>query len=213
MRLLITTVLLAVLMATGCSTTYYAFWETMGKEKRDILRANVEKARDEQTAASEEFKDALTRLKELYNVEAGELDENYRKFSQEYERCRKRADSLETRIGKVQSIATDLFEEWSVEIEEISSPSLRASSREKLAATQARYKDLVAALEQSEKKMEPVLVRMKDQVLYLKHNLNAQAIGALETEVSSIETDILGLISEMDKSIAEADAFIAALPQ
>ena len=213
MRLSIITLLLAASVVTGCRTTYYAFWESMGKEKRDLLRSSVEKARDEQSEASDEFKDALTKLKELYNVEPGELDQKYRRFNQTYERCRNRSENLTTRIEKVQTVASDLFNEWEKEIEQISSPSLRASSRSKLNSTQSRYKVLFNALQQSEKKMQPVLGRMNDQVLYLKHNLNAQAVGALETEFSSIESDILSLINDMSDSIAEADSFISTLPQ
>lgn len=56
--------------------------------------------------------------------------------------------------------------------------------------------------------MEPVLKRQKDQVLYLKHNLNAQAIGSLKQEVGSIEADVQRLITEMERSIKEADLFL-----
>lgn len=41
----------------------------------------------------------------------------------------------------------------------------------------------------AEDRMEPVLQAFEDQVLYLKHNLNAQAIGALENELATIRQD------------------------
>ena len=59
--------------------------------------------------------------------------------------------------------------------------------------------------------MDPVLSAFQDQVLYLKHNLNAQAIVSLQGELVSIETDVAGLIKEMEASIKEADTFINSI--
>jgi hypothetical protein len=56
--------------------------------------------------------------------------------------------------------------------------------------------------------MDPVLKRFNDQVLYLKHNLNAQAIASLQTTAAGIDTDVSALIKDMEASIAEADDFI-----
>jgi len=46
-------------------------------------------------------------------------------------------------------------------------------------------------------------------VLFLKHNLNARALGALTSELGSVRTNVDELVVDMQKSIAEADAFIA----
>ncbi|MBU3070713.1 DUF2959 domain-containing protein [Aestuariicella sp. G3-2] len=55
------------------------------------------------------------------------------------------------------------------------------------------------------------MLAFQDQVLYLKHNLNARAIDSLQGELSSIETNVAQLIAEMEKSIAESEAFISSL--
>lgn len=209
----ITLSLVSVILLTGCRSVYYSMWEKMGKEKRDLLRSNVEKARDEQLEASEEFKDALTRLQELYQTGGTELDKQYRAFKKNYDRCEERAGEVRDRVAEVDQVAGDLFVEWEKEIEEISSASLRSKSREKLDGTRERYAGLHQKLKQAEEKMDPVLMRLQDQVLYLKHNLNAQAIGMLEGEFTSIENDIRDLITELNQSITEADAFIETLPE
>lgn len=61
------------------------------------------------------------------------------------------------------------------------------------------------------KAIEPVLIQMKDYVLYLKHNLNAQAIGSLKDETLQIEKDISDLINQMNRSIQETEHFIEML--
>jgi hypothetical protein len=65
----------------------------------------------------------------------------------------------------------------------------------------------------AEQKMQPVLVAFNDQVLFLKHNLNAQAIASLQTTAAGIETDVNRLIEDMEKSIAEANSFIEEMNQ
>jgi Mg2+ and Co2+ transporter CorA len=196
------------LFLTSCQTTYYAVWEKLGKEKRHLLRDQVEKSKDDQEKASEEFKDALTRLKEMYGLEGGDLEKMYERLSADYDACLERADIVEERIDKVERIADDLFSEWRKEIDQIQNASFRAKSTQKLKATQKRYVRLEKALKSARQRMNPVLENLNDYVLYLKHNLNAQAIGSLRGEVASIETDVDKLVSDIQVSISEADAFL-----
>ena len=203
--------LLAALCLVGCRSTYYAAWEKFGKHKRDLLKDNVEKVRDDQQAAAEQFKDALTRLKELYGFQGGDLEKIYNRLNADYQRSSEQAETVRNRIQKVEQISSDLFKEWEQEIASIQSPNLRASSREKLVETRSKYQSLHTAMKRAERSMEPVLAQFKDQVLYLKHNLNAQAIGALKGEVTDIEQEIGKLIKEMNVAIAEADSFIRTL--
>ncbi len=60
----------------------------------------------------------------------------------------------------------------------------------------------------SEKSMQPILATFRDNVLILKHSLNAQAIGALEGEFSNLKKEISSLISKMNQSIKASDTFI-----
>ncbi len=184
----------------------------LGKEKRDLLRSSVESARDSQAKASEEFKDALTRLKEVYAFDGGDLEKGYSRLKGEYEQAAGRADTVKNRIEKASKIARDLFDEWDKEIRGMTSDKLASSSREKLRETQSRFKSLESSMKKAEQSMAPVLAQLKDQVLYLKHNLNAQAIASLKGESVEIEREIEHLIRDMNKSIAEADAFIQGLP-
>ncbi|MGD9249127.1 MAG: DUF2959 family protein [Desulfobacteraceae bacterium] len=201
--------LLSILVLLGgCQTTYYAVWEKMGKEKRHLLRDQVEKSRQDQEKASEQFQDALTRLKEMYGIDGGGLEKMYNRLSDDYEECENRAAVIDQRIEKVHRIAMDLFDEWRQEIGQIKNASFRSKSREKLRATQSRYTRLETSLKTSRKRMTPVLANMRDYVLFLKHNLNAQAIGSLKSEVATIETDIDRLVRDIEKSINAADAFL-----
>ncbi len=202
----------AVLTLAGCSTVYYSVWETLGKEKRDLLRDNVEAVREDQEEVSEQFESTLERIRAIYGLEGGELEEKYDKLKKAYERSTERAGTLRDRIDTVEEIAGDLFAEWDREIGEISDPGLRQRSRDQLEQTRGRYDELEKALGKTEARLDPVLTRFKDQVLFLKHNLNAQAIGSLETEVQDIQRDVDDLLGDLRASIQEADQFIEGLP-
>jgi hypothetical protein len=202
---------LALVCLVGCRSTYYAIWEKLGREKRDLLRADVVDARDAQQAASQQFKTALERMKDLYGFDGGKLETAYNQFKSEYEDCASRADKVRSRIKDVERVAGDLFKEWDNEIGQISDAKMRADSRSKLNASRGKYDQLHAAMKRAEASMDPILAKFHDNVLYLKHNLNAEAIGALKGESVKIETDISQLIADMNKSIAQSDAFIKTL--
>jgi hypothetical protein len=199
------------LILAACSTTYYATWEKLGKHKRDLLRDNVEEVSKEQSEAQEQFKDALTRLKELQNFQGSELESTYEALKDDYDESVERADAVRDRIEKIDTIANDLFEEWQEELALITNRTFRSDSAAKLRETRQRYDGLRQALKLSESRMDKVLVRFQDNVLYLKHNLNAQVVGGLKAEVISIEREVRQLIDDMQTSIGKADSFIQTL--
>ncbi|NRB23599.1 DUF2959 domain-containing protein [Shewanella sp.] len=199
------------LLLTGCQSAYYGAMEKVGYHKRDIMVDRVEDARESQEEAQKQFSSALEEMQALINHDGGDLETAYNKAKDEYESSQDAADDVSNRIEKVEDVADALFDEWQTEIGEISKASLRRSSESKLRETQRSYEQLIRTMKRAESKMAPVLTAMKDNMLYLKHNLNAQAIGAIKGEFSSLKTDISGLIKEMNKSIEASNKFIAAM--
>jgi len=195
----------------GCSSAYYKTMESIGIEKRDILVDRVEDARDAQDSASEQFASALEQFRATVNFDGGDLEETYDRLNAEYEKSVAESEDVSERIDEVEDVAEDLFKEWERELEEYSRADLRRNSASLLNDTRKRYKQLMAAMRRAERSMEPVLEAFQDQVLVLKHNLNARAIGALRNELDSIERDTANLIAQMQKAIAEADAFIQSM--
>lgn len=206
-------VLLCTVMAlfAGCQKAYYKTMETFGYHKRDLLVERVEDARDAQESAKEQFQSALDKFSEVVDFQGGELEEKYKELKAELEKSESRAKEVKSHIGDVENVAEALFDEWESELSQYSSDSLRRSSEKKLNLTRQRYEKLIGAMKRAEEKIGPVLAAFRDQVLFLKHNLNAQAIASLQDELSSVEADIESLIKEMEASIAEANSFIKAM--
>lgn len=199
------------LSQVSCASTYYRTLETFGVEKREILANRIENARDSQEDAKDQFVSALEQYRSVVHVDGGDLEEIYDRLNKEYERSVDRADEVGERIEAVQSVADDLFDEWGEEIEQYSDPSLSDRSQRLLSDTQRDYRRVLDAMQRAERSMEPVLTLFNDQVLILRHNLNAQAIGSLESELATIESATTQLIREMERAIDEASRFVAGM--
>ncbi|GGI82679.1 DUF2959 domain-containing protein [Shewanella gelidii] len=199
------------LLLGGCQSAYYGAMEKVGYHKRDIMVDRVQDAKESQQEAQEQFSSALEEMQALLNHDGGDLQSAYNKAKDEYESAQGAADDVTKRINKVEDVAEALFDEWQTEIGEISKASLRRNSESKLKQTRRSYSKLLSSMRRAEDKMPPILTAMKDNMLYLKHNLNAQAIGAIKGEFSSLQTDISSLIREMNRSIDESTKFIESL--
>ena len=202
---------LGLFISLGCQSMYYAGMEKMGYHKRDLMVSDVEKARDAQQEAKDQFSSALDRFTTVLNIKGGELQDKYNTLNAEYERSEAKAQAVHDRIASVEDVSQALFSEWEDELKEYSSANLRKSSQAKLTQTRRQYAQLIKAMKRAESKMPPVLAKFKDQVLFLKHNLNAQAIASLKSELGSVESNIKILIKEMESSIKQADAFISSM--
>ncbi|MEC8374989.1 MAG: DUF2959 domain-containing protein [Pseudomonadota bacterium] len=208
---LVASAFVAMLMLTGCQSAYYAAWEKVGVEKRDILVDRVENAKESQEEAQEQFSSALEAFGAVVAFDGGELEDVYDRLNGQYEDSVAAAEDVTARIDKVEGVAEALFDEWQEELEKYQNASLKRDSASKLRETQRRYKSLMKAMRNAESKMAPVLSALQDNVLYLKHNLNASAIGALQGELSTIENNVAQLLRQMNAAIEESDAFIASM--
>jgi DNA repair exonuclease SbcCD ATPase subunit len=212
-RRLLTVGCLTTLAFTGCSSMYYNAMEKIGYHKRDLLVSRVQGARDAQQEAKEQFESALEQFQSVLGTTGGSLEQSYKTLNGEYKRSESKAKAVHERIAAVENVATALFKEWETELDQYANLSLRRRSESQLQQTQRQYQQLLEAMKRAEAKIDPVLTAFHDQVLFLKHNLNAQAIAALQSELQTIETDVARLISEMEASIREAESFLRTVGQ
>ncbi|MCP5213555.1 MAG: DUF2959 domain-containing protein [Pseudomonadales bacterium] len=205
---------MAVLLAfslTGCQQAYYNTMEKFGVHKREILVDRVEEARDSQIETQEQFKSALERFSEVVNFDGGDLEKQYEALNDEYEKSEKKAAVVHDHIEAVDDVANALFEEWEAELEEYSSDKYKGMKQRELAEAKKRYAGLIKAMRKAESKIAPVLAAFKDQVLFLKHSLNAKAVASLKSELVSVRADVSRLVREMQKSIDASNAYIESL--
>lgn len=198
---------------TGCQSAYYSAMEKIGIPKRDIFIDRIEEAQEAQQEGAEQFKNALEQYKSVVAFDGGELESLYNKLNDEYESSVDAADNIRNRIDKVESVAEALFVEWQEELEQFTNQNFRRESERQLKATQRRYKSLLTAMRKAEKSLDPVLDTLRDNTLFLKHNLNARAISSLKGELGTITSNVSTLITAMEKAIQESDSFIKQLKE
>ena len=206
-------IVLSIFTLTGCQSAYYSAMEQVGYHKRDIMVDRVEDAKESQQDAQEEFTSALEALSSLTNFSGGDLEDMYNKINDKYQDSEKAAQNVTDRIAAIEGVSDALFEEWQTELDLYTSNSLRRSSEQKLRETKSSYQTMLSAMKRAEKKMDPVLNTLRDNTLYLKHNLNASAVGSLQGEFMSLEKDIAYAITQMNAAITESDKFLAQLNQ
>ena len=201
----------AVISLTACETVVYDALEKVGYHKRDILIDRIDAAQASQTEGQEQFKSALEQFKSVINFDGGDLEVTYDQLNDEYEASVDAADEIHDRIDSVKNVADALFDEWQEELEQYSNASLRRDSERQLKNTRRRYSKVLGAMRRAEKAIDPVLASLKDNTLYLKHNLNARAIASLKNELGTVDNDVNALLTAMQQAINESNAFIDEL--
>jgi len=203
--------LVTVLVAASCETAYYRTMEVLGKQKRDLLVGRVKTARDGEVEAKQQFQTALEKFSAVVKFQGGDLAAKYEELKGQLAKCESRAEAVKKEIAQVQEVAGDLFKEWESELGQYTNDDLRLASEVKLRDTQKRYAELLMVMKRAEQKMQPVLAALRDQVLYLKHNLNALAVSSLQGTVVTLQGDVAALVAEMETAIRQATAFIDAM--
>ncbi|NOH63839.1 DUF2959 domain-containing protein [Vibrio sp. RE88] len=205
--------MLSIFTLTGCQSAYYSAMEQVGYHKRDIMVDRVEDAKQSQQDAQQEFTSALEALSALTQFDGGELETIYNQINDKYQDSEKAAQEVSDRIAAIEDVSDALFAEWQSELDLYTSTKLKRASEQKLKETQRSYNTMLSAMKRAEDKMTPVLNTLRDNTLYLKHNLNASAIGSLQGEFANLEQDIQYAIKDMNAAIAESDKFLQKLNQ
>jgi len=204
-------VLLASALLAACSSPYYAAMEKLGIPKRSILVDRVQESHDAQEKAKEQITSALDRFLAVTKTNGGDLQRKYEELNAEFTRSEARAKDVRDRIAAVEDVAQALFREWNQELKQNSNPTLRSESQREYDQTQQRYDQLIRVMKRAADRMDPVLATFRDQVLFLKHNLNARALASLTTTQHEIESDVSRLIADMEASIKDAEDFIKTM--
>ena len=187
----------------ACSSMYYGTMEKFGVHKRDILVDRVKEARDSQNAAGKQFKSALEQFESVVNFQGGDLEKEYNKLNATLqERVRRHGGARTHPLGRgrfrgaVQRVACGT--------QAVQQRRLRRSSEREYDLTLAKYQDLMAAMKRAESKLEPALAPLRDEVLFLKHNLNARASRVSVTNWPGVQMNVDTLVHEMEARRGES---------
>ena len=199
------------LTLSSCSGLYYGAMKKLGKEKRDILVKRLVSGQKAQKEAKEQIQTTLEAFQNLTGFNGGDLEKIYKKLNGELEDADGRAKNVSEKIDSIEKVGNDLFKEWGQEIAGMRNASLRNQSQALLRQTQRRHQQHLHTMRVTEEKMSPVLRAFRDQVTFLKHNLNAKAISSLKQTAAGLDREVADLVKDLETSVREADAYIATL--
>ncbi len=202
---------LALAALSGCASVQYSALEKVGIHKRDILVDRVEDARDAQSDTREQLVSAYEELSALIDHDGGELEDKYRRLSREVERSRDATEDLDDHLSAIDRVSEDLFEEWESELDLYSSAKLRADQEKNLSLARSQFAQMRQRMQKARDRVDPVLSVLSDNVLFLKHSLNAQALSALRGQAELLDRQVDALIRDMQIAIEEANAFIVRM--
>jgi hypothetical protein len=200
-----------VLLLSGCTRTYYKAMSTFGKEKRDILVSRIKDSKKDQQQAREQIKTTMEKFQDLTGFQGGSLEKNYKELNSQYEKAADSAQKLHDRINSIDQVSSDMFKEWQKEIDGMDNRKLKQQSADMLRQSRLQEAGYIKSMRLTEARMTPVLKSFQDQVTFLKHNLNARAIGSLKGTSARISTDVDVLLTQIDGSMAQADTLINSL--
>lgn len=209
----LTLALLSLFLGACASMVYYDILEIIGYPKREMLVSCVKNITNAQKDAQEEFKTAMEEFKALVRLKDADLQERSDRMNEAYKDSKTAADKVSNRIDIMESVGESLFDEWKNELSLYENERLRSSSEEKLKQARTRYEKMLASMRRAESSMDPVLQTFLDNVLFLKHNLNARTIGTLELEVTELQDRLDNLLIEINQAISESDQFISTLKE
>ena len=210
-RAILAVALTVALGLTGCSSAYYSVMQKLGKEKRDILVQRVKDSKKDQEDTKEKLQTTMESFQALTGFQGGSLEKSYKKLNGDYESAADQVQKLHDRIQSIDKVSSDLFNEWQNEINQMGSAKLKAQSSGMLRDSKAKNAVFMTAMHNTEVRITPVMAAFHDQVLFLKHNLNARAIGSLKGTSAKMDTDVTALKKSIDASMAEADNLINSL--
>jgi Protein of unknown function (DUF2959) len=196
---------------SSCSGLYYEAMKKLGKEKRDILVGRLVSGQKAQEQAKEQIQTTLEAFQKVTGFNGGDLEKVYKKLNGELEDADARARNVTEKIDAIEKIGNDLFKEWGQEIATMQNASLRNQSQNLLRQTQRRHQQHLRTMRITEEKMTPVLRAFRDQVTFLKHNLNAKAISSLKRTAAGLDSEVAELVKDLETSVKEADVYIATL--
>jgi hypothetical protein len=199
------------LLIAGCQSTYYKAMATLGKEKRDILVQRIKEAKKDQDQTKQQLQTTMESFQALTGFQGGSLERNYKRLNSDYENAASQAGKLHDKVQSINQVSNDLFREWQGEISAMGNGKLKSQDTAMLRDAKARQATYLRAMRKTEDQINPVLKAFRDQVLFLKHNLNSRAIGSLKSTSANLQSDVAELIQSIDASSQEADKLITSL--
>ena len=197
---------------TSCQSEGYASSLALsGAEHQRDLTRKVDAVLEVQTASQAEFASAFDVLLSLQGATAEEVEGLYKKLQLQVDSCARSVERVDLHIGRVEEGSALLFAAWETELEQFSSPAMRARSEARMGEARQGLQHLLERLRDARGSMDGILRTQRDFVLYFNHNLSPNSVATLEPENRKFKASMQELNGLIERAREQAQTFMGEL--
>jgi len=153
----------------------------------------------------------VTTYNSITEMTAKDLKSAYKDLNKDVADSEKKVVEGRPKVDEMNTAAEAYFAAWKASAAAISDPDLRKRSEERLADTQARFKNIAAAGKDTRQSFDALMTDVKDQSTFLGHDLNASAIATLKPNAAKFNTRATTVFTKVDDVTKMFDEYIASL--
>lgn len=153
-------------------------------------------------------------VRDYNQILAGEAEDNraaYKKLQKSLKKSEKSAAAVGAQAEKMDSAASEYFASWEASLSEFTSDEMRARSEERMKETRQRYDGILQAGREAGEAFRPFVTLLKDQIVFLGHDLNPAAIEDLQDDAERLNSQAKEVFSKIDETKRTAMRYIASL--
>ena len=135
----------------------------------------------------------------------------YKNLMKEMDNCDKRVEGVRKRTAEMNGAASMYFEERGKSVESIGSEDLRARGQARLEESKAEYAHILELGQAAGGDYQGFMAKLRDQVLFLGHDLNPDALASLDDDVKKQNKAATELYAKIDGTITAFNTYTGAL--
>ncbi|MEM8711957.1 MAG: DUF2959 family protein [Planctomycetota bacterium] len=195
----------AATLLPSCASTS----QSVGLENVDSLVSRVEQVHLETELAKQSVYAAIVSLGPLFAQDfEGDATEAFEAFAQAVEMSEIQANELRAHVSPMRNAAAEVFERWNATLDDFSSPNMKQRSADRLEATRERFAEVQEAAIMAQTQYDALNGQLRDTVLFLGHDFNAQSVAEIEEDAFSIRDSARELGKVFDDCMDAAAEYV-----
>jgi uncharacterized coiled-coil DUF342 family protein len=204
---------LALLLAAGLSARTAGAQPIFGSDPEGLKRTDnlIKKAEDlvkETTSAREQIGKTLDTYNSIFASDTKDVKKAYKGVEGEMENTEKKREDVRKKLDETKLEADAYFTSWKESLQQIGNPDLRKKSETRMGETRAKFDGILGTIGEARAAYEPFITNMKDQWVYLGHDLNPSGISSLKPERDKLNVTAKELFGKIDASTKKATEYI-----
>ena len=182
-----------------------------GHDRAKDFYEKIDEAENELEETRKRFQKASARYERMLSAKSNQRKDRYEDFVDQTKECEDKREKLDERLEEMDKQAKKFFDAWRKSSKKIGDNGLRSRSHERLEASRVRYERLSDSYRGVMEHYTPLTKAMRDQIVYLSHELNAESTASLSEDAAKIQARVEGFLHLVDESRHLASDYMASV--